>query len=166
MAEVSATHNELLRANAEYLQTFPEPRPQAPARRLSVVACMDSRLALFGALGLQIGDAHLIRNAGGVVTDDVLRSLAISQRRIGTREIAVLHHTDCGMLNFDDDQFRAELLADSQQAPGWDVPGFTDLSESVRLSVRQIVQCPWLPHRDSVQGYIFNVQTGELSAVD
>ncbi|HEX4726614.1 MAG TPA: carbonic anhydrase [Jatrophihabitans sp.] len=166
MTEASSTHNELLRANANYLQTFPEPRPQAPARRLSVVACMDSRLALFGALGLQIGDAHLIRNAGGVVTDDVLRSLAISQRRIGTREIAVLHHTDCGMLNFDDDQFRAELLADSQQAPGWDVPGFTDLSESVRQSVRQIVQCRWLPHRDSVQGYIFDVQTGKLSAVD
>src|SRR6185437_1649156 len=125
-------HERLLAANGRYVQSFPGPRPQAPALRLSVLACMDSRLALFGALGLQIGDAHLIRNAGGLVTDDVLRSLAISQRRIGTREIAVVQHTDCGMLNFDDDQFRAELLDESQQAPGWNVPGFTELSESVR----------------------------------
>ena len=166
MADPASVHPGLLRANAEYLRTFPEPRPQVPALRLSVLACMDSRLALFGALGLQIGDAHLIRNAGGLVTDDVLRSLAISQRRIGTREIAVVQHTDCGMFGFDDDEFRAELLASGQQAPGWDVPGFTDLSESVRQSVRQIVQCPWLPHRDSVRGYLFDVQTGELSAVD
>jgi len=166
MAEPASVHPGLLRANAEYLRTFPEPRPQAPALRLSVLACMDSRLALFGALGLQIGDAHLIRNAGGLVTDDVLRSLAISQRRIGTREIAVVQHTDCGMLNFDDDQFRAELLDESQQAPGWDVPGFTDLADSVRQAVRQIVECRWLPHRDSVRGYIFDVQTGALKAVD
>jgi len=166
MADPASVHAGLLRANADYLRTFPEPRPQLPALRLSVLACMDSRLALFGALGLQIGDAHLIRNAGGLVTDDVLRSLAISQRRIGTREIAVVQHTDCGMLNFDDDQFRAELLEESQQAPGWDVPGFTDLADSVRQAVRQIVECRWLPHRDSVRGYIFDVQTGALKAVD
>ncbi len=165
MTEPTSVHTGLLRANAEYVQGFPGPRPQAPALRLSVVACMDSRLALFGALGLRIGDAHLIRNAGGLVTDDVLRSLAISQHRIGTREIAVVQHTDCGMFGFDDDGFRAELLAMSQQAPGWNVPGFTDLSQSVRQSVDQIVRCAWLPYRDSVQGYIFDVQTGELSAV-
>src|SRR6476646_5307697 len=141
MADPTSVHPGLLRANADYLRTFPEPRPQAPALRLSVLACMDSRLALFGALGLRIGDAHLIRNAGGMVTDDVLRSLAISQRRIGTREIAVIHHTDCGMFNFDDTQFRSELLDESQQRPDWDVPGFTDLAESVRQSVQRIVQC-------------------------
>src|SRR6185437_2703803 len=144
MADPASVHPGLLRANADYLRTFPEPRPQQPALRLSVLACMDSRLALFGALGLQIGDAHLIRNAGGLVTDDALRSLAISQRLLGTREIAVVQHTDCGMFGFDDDGFRAELMADTQQSPSWNVPGFTDLSESIRQSVRQIVQCPWL----------------------
>ncbi|MEO9240469.1 MAG: carbonic anhydrase, partial [Jatrophihabitantaceae bacterium] len=124
----------LLRSNQQYTSTFPGPRPLPPALHLSVVACMDSRLALFGALGLQIGDAHLIRNAGGIATDDVLRSLAISQRRIGTREIAVIQHTDCGMYGFDDEQFRAELLADSGEQPGWNVPGFSDLQASVRDS--------------------------------
>jgi carbonic anhydrase len=166
MAEPNSVHDQLLQANVQYVQAFPGPRPLAPALRLSVVACMDSRLALFGALGLRIGDAHLIRNAGGVVTEDVLRSLAISQRRIGTREIAVIHHTDCGMFGFDDVEFRSELLAESQQLPAWDVPGFTDLDDSVRQSVQRIVQCPWLPHRDSVRGYIFDVRTAEITEVE
>jgi carbonic anhydrase len=165
MADPDSVHERLLAANARYVQSFPGPRPLAPALRLSVVACMDSRLALFGALGLAIGDAHLIRNAGGVVTDDVLRSLAISQRRIGTREIAVIHHTNCGMFGFDDPQFRAELLAESQQEPGWDVPGFTDLEESVRESIQRIEQCRWLPHRDSVLGYVFDVGTARITEV-
>ncbi|MGI8667580.1 MAG: beta-class carbonic anhydrase [Jatrophihabitans sp.] len=155
----------LLRFNTYYRVRFPGPRPQAPALRLSVVACMDSRLALFGALGLRIGDAHLIRNAGGMVTDDVLRSLAISQRRIGTREIAVIHHTDCGMFGFDDEGFRAELAADGGQRPGWDVPGFDDLVASVRESVQRIAECRWLPHRDLVRGYVFDVGTAEITEV-
>lgn len=165
MTEPTALHR-IHQANARYAAQFPGPPDKAPALRLAVLACMDARLVLPDALGLRIGAAHLLRNAGGLVTDDVLRSLAISQRLLGTREIAVVQHTDCGMFGFDDSGFRAELLASSQQEPGWDVPGFTDLSESVRRSVSQITQCPWLPHRDSVQGYIFDVQTGRLSAVD
>jgi carbonic anhydrase len=166
MTEPAAAQHRIQQANARYAADFPGAPDKAPALRLAVLACMDARLVLPDALGLRIGEAHLLRNAGGLVTDDVLRSLAISQRLLGTHEVAVVQHTDCGMFGFDDDEFRAELQASGHQAPGWDVPGFTDLSESVRQSVRQIVQCLWLPHRDSVQGYLFDVQTGELSAVD
>jgi carbonic anhydrase len=166
MEGTGSVQDELLKANAGYVSQFPGPRPLPPALRLSVVACMDSRLALFGALGLQIGDAHLIRNAGGMVTEDVLRSLAISQRAIGTREIAVIHHTDCGMFNFDDPRFRAELHAESGERPGWDVPGFTDLEDSVRESVLRIKECRWLPHRDSVRGFVFDVRTAKLTEVE
>ena len=166
LEDTGSVQDELLKANAAYVAQFPGPRPLAPALRLSVVACMDSRLALFGALGLRIGDAHLIRNAGGMVTEDVLRSLAISQRRIGTREIAVIHHTDCGMFNFDDPNFRAELHAESGEQPGWDVPGFTDLAASVREAVHRVRECRWLPHRDSVRGYVFDVRTAEITEVE
>ena len=127
---------------------------------------MDSRLALFGALGLRIGDAHLIRNAGAIATPDVLRSLAISQHKLGTREIAVIGHTDCGMSNFDDTAFRAELAASSGQQPEWDVPGFTDVAVSVAASVARIRDCGWLPHRDSVRGFVFDVRTAQLTSVD
>jgi carbonic anhydrase len=156
----------LTEANARYLADFPGPRPVRPALQLAVVACMDSRLALFGALGLQIGDAHLIRNAGAIATPDVLRSLAISQHRLGTREIAVIGHTDCGMLNFDDTAFRAELAAASGQQPDWDVPGFTDVAASVATSVDRIRECGWLPHRDSVRGFVFDVRTAQITEVD
>ena len=156
----------LVAANAEYTVGFPGPRPLEPQLRLAVVACMDSRLALFGALGLSIGDAHLIRNAGGLATPDVLRSLAISQRKIGTREIAVIHHTNCGMFNFDDDVFRADLAAETGQEPDWRVPGFTDLEQGVRDSVRRVKECPWLPHRDSVRGFVFDVGTAQITEVD
>jgi carbonic anhydrase len=155
----------LVRANAEYVKTFPGPRPLQPALRLAVVACMDSRLALFGALGLQIGDAHLIRNAGGIVDDEVLRSLAISQRKIGTREVAVIHHTNCGMYEFDDDEFRNELFMESGQVPSWRVPGFTDLDQSVRDSVQRVKECPWLPSRSSVRGFVFDVRTAKITEV-
>ena len=156
----------LIEANARYLSDFPGPRPVQPRLRLAVVACMDSRLALFGALGLQIGDAHLIRNAGGIATPDVLRSLAISQHKLGTREIAVIGHTDCGMSNFDDAAFRAELAAESGQQPDWDVPGFTDVAASVAESVARIRDCGWLPHRDSVRGFVFDVRTAQINEVD
>lgn len=126
---------------------------------------MDSRLDLFGALGLQIGDAHAIRNAGGIPTDDVLRSLALSQRALGTREIAIIHHTNCGMDGFDDDAFRSELAAESGMTPSWNVHGFTDLFEDTRRSVQIVRDCPWLPHRDQVRGYVFDVATGGLTAV-
>ncbi len=155
----------LVEANSHYVPGFPGPRPLTPALHLAVVACMDSRLALFGALGLQIGDAHLIRNAGGMVTDDVLRSLAISQRKIGTREVAIIHHTDCGMYDFHDDEFRAELASETGQIPSWDVAGFIDIDQSVRDSVTRVKECSWLPYRDSVRGFVFEVRTAELTEV-
>lgn len=161
--------DELLAANAAYLAGFPESfpqRPVPPARQLAVVTCMDSRLDLFGALGLQIGNAHLIRNAGAIATPDVLRSLAISQRKLGTRHVAVIGHTECGMHNFDDPGFRAELESESGQAPTWDVPGFSDVAVSVRQSVEEIRHSGWLPARDSVAGFVFDVRTGQIAPVD
>jgi carbonic anhydrase len=162
----SSVIDRLVEANRSYIATFPGPRPTPPALHLTVVACMDSRLDLFGALGLDIGDAHLIRNAGGVVTDDVLRSLAISQRLLGTREIAVIHHTECGMFNFDDVEFRYRLAKESGVEPQWRVPGFTDLATDVRLSVHRIKDSLWLEHRDAVRGFIFDVASAEITEVD
>jgi carbonic anhydrase len=127
---------------------------------------MDSRLDLFGALGLDIGDAHLIRNAGGIPTDDALRSLALSQRYLGTREIVIIHHTNCGMDGFDDAAFRAELAAESGEEPPWRVDGFTDLYEDTRRSVRWVRDCGWLPHRDDVRGFVFDVATARLTEVE
>lgn len=155
----------MVAANRAYIASFPGPRPTPPGLHLAVVTCMDSRLDLFGALGLAIGDAHLIRNAGGVVTDDVLRSLAISQRLLGTREIMVIHHTECGMFNFDDVEFRYRLAKESGVEPEWRVPGFTDLALDVRLSVQRIKDSLWLEHRASVRGFIFDVATAEISEV-
>lgn len=159
----------LIPANASYLAgfhgRFPD-RPVRPRLQLAVVSCMDSRLALFGALGLEIGDAHLIRTAGAIVTPEVLRSLAISQRKLATREIAIIGHTDCGMLNFDDEAFRSELETESGQRPDWDVPGFAQVEDSVAESVERVRSCGWLPSRDSVAGFVFDVRTGEVRAVD
>lgn len=155
----------LAHANALYAETFPGARPVKPKLRLAIVTCMDSRLDLFGALGLDIGDAHLIRNAGGIPTDDALRSLALSQRALGTREIVVIHHTQCGMDNFDDAAFRAELESETGEAPPWRVEGFTDLQADTRRSIETIRNCPWLPHRDSVRGFIFDVTTATITEV-
>jgi carbonic anhydrase len=152
----------LIHANAGYVTSFPGARPVRPKLRLTVVTCMDSRLDLFGALGLDIGDAHLIRNAGGMITDDVLRSLAISQRKLGTREIVVIHHTNCGMEGFDDDSFRATLTAETGQTPRWNVPGFYDVQARVRESLALVRGCPWLPHRDDVRGFVFDVSSAQL----
>jgi carbonic anhydrase len=154
----------LLHENAAYVETFPGARPVRPKLRLTVVTCMDSRLDLFGALGLEVGDAHLIRNAGGLPTDDVLRSLAISQRRLGTREVVLIHHSDCGMQDFDDVDFRAQL-AESGSVPPWDVPGFHDPVAAMRESIRTVRDCPWLPHRDDVRGFVFDVATARLDEV-
>ena len=155
----------LIHANDDYAARFPGPRPLRPKLRLAVVACMDSRLDLFGALGLEIGDAHLIRNAGGVITFDVLRSLALSQRLLGTREVVVLHHTECGMDDFDDAAFRAELTTESGQAPPWDVPGFTDVRAAVQDSLAVVRSCPWLPHREDVRGFVFDVRAAAIDEV-
>jgi carbonic anhydrase len=156
----------LLHANKAYAGTFPGPRPLRPRLRMAVIACMDSRLDLFGALGLDIGDAHLIRNAGGLPTDDVLRSLALSQRSLGTREVVVIHHTDCGMQGFDDAAFRTELAAETGEVPPWDVAGFTDIHATVRRSVSVVRGCRWIPHREDVRGFAFDIATARLEEVD
>jgi Carbonic anhydrase len=155
----------LLHANAAYTTGFPGPRPLRPKLRLAVIACMDSRLDLFGALGLDIGDAHLIRNAGGLPTDDVLRSLALSQRSLGTREVVLIHHTQCGMEGFDDAAFRAKLAAESGKEPGWDVPGFTDIIDRMHRSIQAVRECGWLPYREDVRGFIFDVATARVEEV-
>jgi carbonic anhydrase len=155
----------LIHANERYTETFPGPRPVRPKLRLTVIACMDSRLDLFGALGLEIGDAHLIRNAGGLPTEEVLRSLAISQRSLGTREVVLIHHTECGMDGFDDPAFRATLAAETGVVPGWDVPGIIDLHDTMRASIRTVRECSWLPHREDVRGFIFDVATAKIEEV-
>lgn len=155
----------LIHANESYVARFPGPRPLRPRLGVTVITCMDSRLDLFGALGLDIGDAHLIRNAGGKITDDVLRSLALSQRSMGTREVVVIHHTECGMLGLDDDAFRADLARESGQEPPWRVPGFTDLHADVRDSVTAVRNCPWIPNREDVRGFVFDVATAQLDEI-
>jgi carbonic anhydrase len=126
---------------------------------------MDARLDLFGILGLQPGDAHLIRNAGGVATDDVIRSLAISQRKLGTREVILVHHTDCGMLTFTEDELRREFLDETGMKPSWSAEAFTDLDADVRSSMQRIRLSPFVPHRDQVRGFVYDVDTGVLREV-
>lgn len=155
----------VLQANARYAAGYPGAPGKLPGRALAVVACMDTRLDLLGALGLRIGDAHLIRNAGGMPTEDVLRTLAISQRSLGTREILLTHHTDCGMTGFDDAAFRAQLEQSSGVRPGWDVPGFTDAHAAMRDSLRVVRECPWLPHRDAVRGFVYVTDQGRLDEI-
>jgi carbonic anhydrase len=135
-----------------------------PTRKVAVVACMDARLDLFDILGLEVGDAHLIRNAGGVVTDDVIRSLTISQRFLGTEEIILIHHTGCGMLGFTEDEFRAELEAEVGQRPTWAAETFTDLDADVRQSMERIRTSPFLRCREA-RGFVYDVETGELREV-
>ncbi len=139
--------------------------PLPPARRVAVVACMDARLNPYGLLGLSEGDAHVIRNAGGVVTADEIRSLAISQRLLGTREIVLIHHTDCGMLTFTDDDFRNQVQADTGIKPEWAAEAFTDLDTDVRQSIERIKASPFIPVKSSVRGFVYDVKTGELNEV-
>jgi carbonic anhydrase len=136
-----------------------------PGRKLAIVACMDARLNPYGLLGLQEGDAHVIRNAGGVVTDDEIRSLAISQRLLGTEEVILIHHTDCGMLTFTDDDFKARVQADTGIKPEWAVETFTDLDEDVRQSIARIKASPFIPHKDKVRGFVYQVEDGRLREV-
>jgi carbonic anhydrase len=159
---VSAT-DEYLANNARYAQTFTVPLPMPPARQVAVVACMDARLNIYAILGLEDGEAHVIRNAGGVITDDEIRSLAISQRLLGTREIILIHHTDCGMLTFSDDDFRRSIQDETGIKPPWAAEAFGDLDEDVRQSVARIEASPFLPQRDAIRGFVFDVATGKLS---
>ena len=158
--------DELL-ANAErYAEGFERGGlPMPPAKRVAVLACMDARLNPYGLLGLTEGDAHVIRNAGGVVTDDEIRSLAISQRLLGTEEIILIHHTDCGMLTFTDDDFRRQIQEDTGIKPEWAAEAFDDLEADVRQSVARIQASPFIPKKDRVRGFVYDVETGRLSEV-
>ena len=157
--------DELLANNDAYAAVFGGLLPLPPARQLAVVACMDARLNVYGLLGLQEGEAHVIRNAGGAVTDDTIRSLAISQRLLGTREIILIHHTECGMLTFTDDGFKAAIEEETGIRPPWAAEAFSDLDEDVRQSINRIKASPFIPVKDSVRGFVFDVSTGKLREV-
>jgi len=161
---MSAT-DELLANNQRYADGFTGPLPLPPAKGVAVVACMDARLNVYAMLGLEEGQAHVIRNAGGVITDDEIRSLAISQRLLGTREIILIHHTDCGMLTFTDDDFKAAIQADTGIRPAWSAEAFSDLDADVRQSIARIKASPFIPQKDSVRGFVFDVATGKLNEV-
>jgi carbonic anhydrase len=139
--------------------------PMPPAKAVAVLACMDARLNPYALLGLREGDAHIIRNAGGVVTDDEIRSLAISQRLLGTKEIILIHHTDCGMLTFTDDDFRKQVQKDTGIKPGWAAESFDDLEEDVRQSIARITSSPFIPNKENVRGFVYDVKTGRLDEV-
>jgi carbonic anhydrase len=161
---VTATDDAVLASRAWRVRNFPNKGhlDVAPRKQLTVVACMDSRIDVFGLLGLEIGEAHVLRNAGGVITDDMIRSLAISQRRLGTREILLVHHTDCGLMRLSEDGFKAELEAQTGLRPTWAVEAFTDPVASVRQSMERIRRSPFVPHRGSVRGFVYDIDTGEL----
>ena len=136
-----------------------------PSSQIAVVACMDARLNVYGILGLGDGEAHVIRNAGGVITDDQIRSLAISQRLLGTSEIILIHHTDCGMLTFTDDAFKRSIQDETGIKPPWSAESFPDLDEDVRQSMARIKASPFIPHKDAIRGFVFDVATGKLNEV-
>jgi carbonic anhydrase len=162
---VSVT-DELLANNEAYAASFDlADLPLPPAKKLAVVACMDARLRVYDILGLEVGDAHIIRNAGGVVTDDEIRSLAISQRLLGTEEIILIHHTDCGMLTFHDDDFKRAIQEETGIKPEWAAEAFDDLDEDVRQSIARIKTSPFIPRTDAVRGFVYDVNTGKLREV-
>jgi carbonic anhydrase len=157
--------DDLLANNERYAESFQGPLPLPPSAHLAVVACMDARLDVYRILGLEPGQAHVIRNAGGVVTDDEIRSLAISQRLLGTTSIILIHHTDCGMLTFTDDQFKASIQEEVGIKPEWAAEAFPDLDQDVRQSIARIKVSPFIPHTDDVRGFVFDVATGRLREV-
>ena len=160
MAEI----DRMLEANERWAEGFPGSKPVRPARKVAVVACMDSRIPLFGVLGLEIGDAHVIRNAGGVITEDVIRSLTISQHALGTREIVLVHHTECGLQSTDDISFADAVEAATGRRPPWAARAFTDVDQDVREAMRLIRESPYLLSRE-VRGTVFDVTTGRLREV-
>src|SRR6478736_9088406 len=157
--------DEYLKNNEAYAASFNGPLPLPPSKHVAVLACMDARLDVYRILGLQEGEAHVIRNAGGVATDDEIRSLAISQRLLGTTEIILIHHTDCGMLTFTDDDFKQSIQEDVGIKPHWSAEAFGDLEDDVRQSIARIKSSPFVPHKDSVRGFVYDVETGKLSEV-
>jgi carbonic anhydrase len=162
---MSAT-DDLLANNEAYASSFDQGgKPLPPAKKTAVVACMDARLNVHGLLGLEVGDAHVIRNAGGVVSDDAIRSLAISQRLLGTEEIVLIHHTDCGMLTFTDDEFKRSIQDETGIKPEWAAEAFPDLDEDVRQSIARIKASRFIPKTDAVRGFVYDVETGRLREV-
>ena len=160
------TIDQLVENAQSYAETFDRGElPLPPAKRVAIVACMDARLNPYGLLGLAEGDAHVIRNAGGVITDDEIRSLAISQRLLGTEEIMLIHHTDCGMLTFGDDDFRRQVQQDTGIKPEWAAETFSDLDEDVRQSIARIKASPFIPRKDQVRGFVYDVHDGQLREV-
>jgi len=158
--------DELLANAANYTESFEKGHlPMPPARKIAVVACMDARLHVYELLGLEEGDAHVIRNAGGVITEDEIRSLAISQRLLGTEEIILIHHTDCGMLTFTDDEFKASIHEETGIKPPWAAEAFSDVDADVRQSLARIQSSPFIPLRDNVRGFVYEVETGVLREV-
>ena len=158
--------DELLDNAKSYAASFDKgDLPMPPGRKVAIVACMDARLNPYGLLGLKEGDAHVIRNAGGVITDDEIRSLAISQRLLGTEEIVLIHHTDCGMLTFTDDEFRRSIQDDTGIKPEWAAEAFPDVDEDVRQSLARINASPFIPRKDAVRGFVYEVETGRLREV-
>ena len=161
-----STTDELLKNNESYAASFDKgDLPLPPGRKVAVLACMDARLDPARVLGLEEGDAHVIRNAGGVVSEDAIRSLAISQHLLGTEEIVILHHTDCGMLTFSDNEFADRLESETGSRPGWNAQAFEDLDIDVRDSIERIKASPFVPRSDSVRGFIYEVETGRLREV-
>jgi carbonic anhydrase len=158
--------DELVRNNAEFAGSFRNgDLPMPPGKHLAVVACMDARLNVYALLGLREGEAHVIRNAGGVVSDDVLRSLVISQRLLGTREVILVHHTDCGMLTFTDDAVKADIEADVGLRPHFALEAFSDLERDIRQSIARIKASPFVPNKDSIRGFVYDVRSGALQEV-
>ncbi len=157
--------DDLLANNREYAASFSGPLPLPPGKGVAVVACMDARLNVHALLGLEDGDAHVIRNAGGVVTDDAIRSLAISQRLLGTTEIILIHHTECGMLTFTDDEFKRGIEQETGIKPAWAAEAFPDLDDDVVQSIARIKASPFIPHTEAVRGFVFDVASGSLTEV-
>ena len=161
-----STTDELLRNNERYANSFDKgDLPMPPAKQIAIVTCMDARLSPYVMLGLSEGDAHVIRNAGGVITDDEIRSLMISQRLLGTREVMLIHHTDCGMLTFSDEELREQIQQEVGIKPHFPLESFADLEEDVRQSIKRIEASPFIPHKDSVRGFIYEVESGRLREV-
>ena len=156
----------MLAANEKWAQQFPGSKPVRPARAVAVVACMDSRMPLFGLLGLEVGDAHVIRNAGGVITEDTIRSLTISQHLLGTREIVLVHHTDCGLSKVNENEFREELAQELGLKPWWSLEAFSDVDADVRQSMQRLQLTPFIPHKDDIRGFVYEVETGRLREVN
>ncbi len=162
---MTATDDLLQRHNEGVDHGAPQVPTPVPSLHLAVVTCMDARIKVFDVFGLRHGEAHILRNAGGIVTDDIIRSLAISQRKLATREVVVMQHTSCGLSTFTDDEFRDELEEDTRLRPPWAIETFREVKDSVRQSVERVRRSPFLPHTDAVRGFIYDVRTAELTEV-